>query len=680
VEDDEAEQRQIERSLATAISSHIVPSLDERDAARERRDVGWKLVRHKYISAEESEDAITSWLIGDAAPSLPDGYERAVNHADDIADQIYNNANEVAEREGLRRQLAALAIRLEQKRQRIADLERQRTALETKWCSLWQPCGFEPLAPDAMLGWLNDLETVSLTITYRDELHLEISRLGKRIASFESRLRSACGLAGEDAAVLLTSAKQSVGDVKEQQRRISELQKEVRRLEKQLAKCDDELHTLATNEAAANTAWQAVLSRLNLPTDWDPELTREVIDKLSVTRVRLDGLPGEEARIEAMLSRVTEFDQRVQTLCKALKPELLRALPEVAIEKLDEQVEQAVEAQRRHDDQSKMLTSAHTDLAALEDRQNKHEIERDRLFTLAEATTEKEFVEVVVCAEKVVLLDSQIDQLKRELDLICAGDNREEFEASLAQSERTILEGEQRDLNEQLQRQEQLKREADEAVGATRKELAQLDGSSDVATLTENLSRKRSQLGAEVDRYMPLVYARHLLNAAVSRFEKDNQPEMMATVSRLLGQMTGGKYIEFDRTSGGKQNVLIRRFDGVERAPSQLSTGTREQLYLAIRLAYVLHYCNQNQPLPIIIDDVLVNFDEARTRQTLAALADISQSAQVLFFTCHPHMVALACDVVPGLNPISLPGTMELTNFGPATNPGQPAQHVKRST
>ncbi len=177
-----------------------------------------------------------------------------------------------------------------------------------------------------------------------------------------------------------------------------------------------------------------------------------------------------------------------------------------------------------------------------------------------------------------------------------------------------------------------------------------------VASLNEDLARKRSLLAAEVDRYMPLVYARHLLNAAVSRFEKENQPEMIATVSRLLAQMTGGKYVEFDRSGGGKQHVLIRRADGVERTPDQLSTGTREQLYLAIRLAYVLHYCEKNQPLPIIIDDVLVNFDEARTRQTLATLADVSRSAQVLFFTCHPHMVRLAGEVAPGLQAIELAG------------------------
>ena len=702
VEEDEAKQRGIEQSLATAMSSHVVPSLEERDAARARRDAGWGLVRRRYISSEPADSAIEAWLdigadgvaslfrSGGQQPAgmdqsssaglkktpdlLPDGYEQAVRIADNIADRIYDNANDVAERESLRRQLAALATRLDQKRERMAVLDRQQAELQTKWLALWHPCGFEPLAPDAMRAWLNDHATVCATITQREELLEEQSQLSDRIGSFEQRLRAAHRLSNVEQTAhsqeipaentgeppllrLLQLAKQSVDDAKGQQRRATELQKDVRRLDQQLAKYDDELQRLAARESAANAEWQAVLKRLNLPANWDTQLAREVIDKLSATRVRLDGLPGEEDRIVAMQARIQEFDQRVRSLCEALESALLRDPPELAIEKLDEQVERAVEAQRRHEDLSQKLSAAREQLKSLSDRHSQHDSERAGLFSLADATNEAEFLEVVSRAEKTVRLDAEIEQLNREVELIRAGDERDEFESSLAHSERTVLEGEQRDLGDQLRQQEQLKREADEAVGAARKELAQLDGSSQAAKLTEELSRKRSRLAAEVDRYMPLVYARHLLNAAVSRFEKDNQPEMIATVSRLLGQMTGGKYIEFDRSGGGKQNVLIRQADGVERTPDQLSTGTREQLYLAIRLAYVLHYCEKNQPLPIIIDDVLVNFDDARAKQTIAALADISQSAQVLFFTCHPHMVALARDVIPGLNPIQLSGT-----------------------
>ncbi len=149
-----------------------------------------------------------------------------------------------------------------------------------------------------------------------------------------------------------------------------------------------------------------------------------------------------------------------------------------------------------------------------------------------------------------------------------------------------------------------------------------------------------------------------MLSEAVRRFERENQPEMVATVSRLMSQMTSGKYTEFDRTTGTTQGILVRRFDGVERTPDQLSSGTREQLYLAIRLAYVLHYCRQNEPLPIVMDDVLVNFDDGRVRQTLATLAEVAKSVQILFFTCHPHMVVLAKEVVPGLQHIDLPTAM----------------------
>ena len=157
------------------------------------------------------------------------------------------------------------------------------------------------------------------------------------------------------------------------------------------------------------------------------------------------------------------------------------------------------------------------------------------------------------------------------------------------------------------------------------------------------------------DRYVPLLLARHLLAGAVRRFRvAKTSPKLIATVSRLIGQMTAGRYTEFDRTGADRKAIFVRRADGVERTPDQLSTGTRQQLYLAIRLAYVLHYCRQNEPLPIVMDDVLVNFDQRRARQTLVVLSDIGRSVQVLFFTCHPHMITLAEDVVPGLVPIEL--------------------------
>ena len=73
-----------------------------------------------------------------------------------------------------------------------------------------------------------------------------------------------------------------------------------------------------------------------------------------------------------------------------------------------------------------------------------------------------------------------------------------------------------------------------------------------------------------------------------------------------------------------------------------MSDGTADQLYLALRLASLEQYLNHNEPQPFVVDDILVRFDDDRSAATLKVLADLSQKTQVIFFTHHRHLVALA--------------------------------------
>jgi uncharacterized protein YhaN len=78
-----------------------------------------------------------------------------------------------------------------------------------------------------------------------------------------------------------------------------------------------------------------------------------------------------------------------------------------------------------------------------------------------------------------------------------------------------------------------------------------------------------------------------------------------------------------------------------------LSTGTRDQLYLALRLASIEHLAAQRELMPLILDDILVHFDDSRARAALIALADFSATTQVLFFTHHEHLCELATQALP---------------------------------
>lgn len=657
LQQDESERNDLQEKLDELVSGGAVPSLDERDNARQRRDSTWSLIRRRVIEGD------TSVSLGELnAGSVSDSLEQQIRDADVIADQIYDNADAVVRREELGRQCNLLALRIGKKQERIAELGRQEAKLQELWVATWEACGFEPLAPDVMRSWLVDHEAACETIGKREEIQAETETLRQQVSAFESRLRAVCADSEREIPVLLAWAREAVDLAKTNKNRSRDLSRDIKRLEPQLSECDADFEALNSRQGAWQQAWQKVLNQLRLPSDVDTNATRKLIEDLLKARVKLDTLPQEEARLSAMQARLDEFAARVRPLCEALAPDLLRDPPEVAIEKLSDQLERAADAQQKYEQLRKECDLAQDQGKLIEDRRARLIADRAEMFAAAEVQSEVDFMEVVACAEKARQLDADIAQRSQEIDWFCAGEDRDEFQRQLGQVEPEVLDGKRRDLAEQLQATEQQMREADGAAAVAKQELSRLDGSGEAAILTDQLSRQRSRLASEVDRYVPLVLARHLLNEAVRRFERENQPEMIATVSRLLSQMTAGRYTEFDRAAGGGQGILVRQSNGSYKTPEQLSTGTREQLYLAIRLAYVLHYCRQSEPLPIVMDDVLVNFDDERVRNTLATLADVAQTVQVLFFTCHPHMVTLAREVVPGLKPVELPSSSPLVN------------------
>jgi uncharacterized protein YhaN len=114
-----------------------------------------------------------------------------------------------------------------------------------------------------------------------------------------------------------------------------------------------------------------------------------------------------------------------------------------------------------------------------------------------------------------------------------------------------------------------------------------------------------------------------------------------------MQRITAGRYKAVRQSRDEKSLVLEPSEGGAARLPDRLSTGEREQMFLALRLAFVTHYCATAEPLPIVLDDVLVNFDERRAATTLQALADVSATTQVLFFTCHKDLRDLAVQTVP---------------------------------
>ncbi|MDO5309825.1 MAG: AAA family ATPase [Planctomycetia bacterium] len=161
----------------------------------------------------------------------------------------------------------------------------------------------------------------------------------------------------------------------------------------------------------------------------------------------------------------------------------------------------------------------------------------------------------------------------------------------------------------------------------------------------QDYDQARTALAQGVEDYLVSRFALHALNASVDEFEREKIPAVLEYAQELFERITEGRYLKIStrasKSSGrSTKNEDERIFyvvdhNGLEKLPTELSTGTREQLYLALRLAHIKLYCEEFEPLPVFADDILVNCDNRRSQKILECLQEYAtDQRQFVLFTC----------------------------------------------
>ncbi|MEO2049343.1 MAG: hypothetical protein ABGX16_22530, partial [Pirellulales bacterium] len=146
------------------------------------------------------------------------------------------------------------------------------------------------------------------------------------------------------------------------------------------------------------------------------------------------------------------------------------------------------------------------------------------------------------------------------------------------------------------------------------------------------------QIAAARDRWREHATVSRLLERIRNDYEAHRQPEALHEASTLLSRMTAGKYQRI-WTPLANDILLVETSSGQSLPVEALSRGTREQLLLCVRLALVTLMARRGVKLPMVLDDVLVNFDAVRAKRAAEVLMEFAAAGhQVLLFTCHEHM------------------------------------------
>lgn len=162
----------------------------------------------------------------------------------------------------------------------------------------------------------------------------------------------------------------------------------------------------------------------------------------------------------------------------------------------------------------------------------------------------------------------------------------------------------------------------------------------------------RTRLLDATQDFMRLLLARRMLEYAIAEWEIESQPAVYRQAGRLLSIMTDGAWTRVTEASDG--SLMVANEDRVTRPAQKLSLGTCQQLYLSMRIALLMAADEVGQSIPVLADDILVNFDSDRRRGAARALIELASKRQVILLTCHEEVVRVLLDVQPDARVINL--------------------------
>jgi len=226
----------------------------------------------------------------------------------------------------------------------------------------------------------------------------------------------------------------------------------------------------------------------------------------------------------------------------------------------------------------------------------------------------------------------------------------EEAEQVLDNADRAALETEATELKARVEEQD-LRAQAlfAEKEGAAAA-VAAIGGDDAVARLEEQRRTTLLEVEDGALRYLKLrlgvVAAEHALRA----YRQRHRGAMMEHASEAFRKVSRGAYSGLaSQPERDSETMIAVAADGTSKLASQLSKGTRFQLYLALRLAGYREFARLRPPLPFVADDIMETFDEERTEEALRLLADMATTGQVIYLTHHRFVCDIAARVCPGV-------------------------------
>ncbi len=623
-----------------------IPSEEELTLSREKREQGWKLLRYQWI---DGKDVTVESTVYDPQKPLPDAYEGYVNQADLISDRLRREAERVANRATLRAQVETLEEILVNNENRRETLNQCAENLDIAWSKIWEPVGITPLSPKEMSGWLT--ETDKLRYKLGDILKKEYAAIqdAKRRQDLRQTLLKELEAIGEteypisdtlgSILIFAETILETMADQSMYQEKIKEQRKKAQQT---LDQTGADLNTNLEALAEWREQWKEALSGLGLTGKISILEALDLVEILQKCFDKVKEADDIRKRIDGIDSDAAELADDVKNLLKKVAPDMLALPLDQAILQLRAMLSQAQKDSILYDKLSEELDGLQLEVAAAEKTVQNADEQMAELLQIAKCKKPEEVAAVIAQFTEYQRLQEKISDSGATLAKIGLGVSVEE----LARQAALV------DIDELPHQFKSLQQDIDErinpginaisqVIGEQTTKLAAMDGSARGAEIAEKMEQELARIRRLAERYAQVKLASKILQQEIERYREEHQDPVLKIGSRYFADLTMNSFkgLKTDVDDKGDPVLVGIRPDDTWITVDGMSDGTRDQLYLALRLATLESRLDNSEPMPFIVDDILINFDDDRSRATLAALAELGAKNQVILFTHHRQIM-----------------------------------------
>ncbi|MBY4595451.1 AAA family ATPase [Ottowia caeni] len=637
----------LELQIAQFTQSHKVVTIAEVSGARSDRDEQWNAIKFGLTS------------LSDSAPRL----DAAIRLADELVDARTRAETDGATLQALRDQRQKSEQDHQRHQQSVKEKTQELEAFDAQWAEQASRMGLAGIELDDMPEWLTERDTAIQAADLLEARKQEYEFERHHAAHAQHDLREAIVQAGLEVnpsfglAALCTVAEAHI---------------------KETEQTHAERHSLTLQLNTARNAWNAALKAKEVAKEaleqwelkWNDALAKAHLSQMKddateieaaveaarFVRQHLEKIASHRSeRIEAMENDLQQLQDEARTLAQAIAPELVLSGPNELSRALLSRLEDAKQQLSRKAQAQEFLDTAQRQLS-----EARSTLEQTRL-TL-EPLLQAACVQDPMLALPLVQIAQQKDQLvqaafdtKLEIENGSDGRSLEHVQAEVASHSAMEAPEQLLALRDALADSEQKQTQLLQTQIAAQQTFDAIDGGSQAAEAEAQKQEALSDMSSVGEEYLQHATASCLLKWAVDRYRDRKQGPLLQHASAIFKNLTLGSFeklrIDYDQAPPA---LLAYRPHNQAVKISGLSDGTRDQLFLALRIAALELQAEQGAAVPFIADDLFINFDDKRSQAGLQALHTLSTKTQVLFLSHQEHLLPQLQQSFPQANIITL--------------------------